>query len=206
MFKRENFTSYNGQNRGDELINEWKYVTSDGVADVISADYFKDVQQLLAVGDIIHVYVVAAEEVSGGASWYRMSYDVCVRSSEEGHVAALPIGELSGQGVLVNGTSGNTGTIGMGVGYTLYAAYCILSGKVSSGSNAIAVKNGSTTLYSGSVTAATGDGAVIALTKNGSASAALFDAASFGISAGGAAAAAGTITVVLNAAPTVAED
>jgi hypothetical protein len=102
--------------------------------------------------------------------------------------------------VLKNVNGGDAGTIPMGADYTLTAAYAILSGGVDSvgDSNGITVKNGSTTLFSGSIDSTTADGAVIALTKNGSASAASFKAASFAIlNDGGAAVAHGTVTVVL---------
>jgi hypothetical protein len=87
MFNRKNFINYNGQNRGSELINEWKYVSEDGLSEVMAADYFKDVQKLLSTGDIIRVYLVsqrASEE-----TYYRASVDLRL-SSESGHVNALP--------------------------------------------------------------------------------------------------------------------
>jgi hypothetical protein len=203
MFNRRNFTSYNGQERGSELLNEWKYVTSDGGGAVTGADYFKDVQKLLAVGDIIRVHVIAPEENSGEASYYCTSYDLCVRTWVAGHVCALPISVLGGQCELNNGTSGIVGTILMNTGYIVNSAYCILNGKVGSGSNTVTVKNGATVLYSGVLSAASADGSVITMEKNGSAGAALFDAAAFGISSSGATEASGSITVVLKADVTV---
>jgi hypothetical protein len=203
MFNVRNFISYNGQIRGDELINEWKYVTSEDPDELIVADYFAAVGRLLSVGDIIHVYRVSDEVTSGGAMWYRRSYDMCVRARTDGHVSALPVSELTGQGELENGTSGSASTIEIGTGYSVGVAYCILSGAVLIGSNTVTVKNGSTVLFTGVLEEGSGAGSVIMMAKNGSAGAGKFDAAVFSIECDGVASAAvGSITVVLNATVT----
>jgi hypothetical protein len=199
-FDIKKFTSVNAQGYGEELMNEWKYVTTDPEAALAVGDYFKDVQKSLAVGDLIRVYFFSPD--SGNGSYYQRKKVFCVRMSDsEGeHVAVLGTSGLDGQGVLKNINGGDASSIVMSSDYTLTAAYAILSGGVDSvgDANAITVKNGSTLLFSGSIDSTTGDGTVLALTKNGSASAGSFKAASFAIASdGGAAEAHGTVTVVL---------
>jgi hypothetical protein len=199
-FEIKKFTSVNAQGYGEGLMNEWKYVTTDPETALGVGDYFKDVQKSLAVGDLIRVYFFSPD--SGNGSYYQRSKVFCVRMSDgEGdHVAALGTSALDGQGVLKNISGGDAGTIPMSADYTVTAAYAILSGGVDSvgDANGITVKNGSTLLFSGSITSGTANGTVLALTKNGSASAASFKAASFAIANdGGAASAHGTVTVVL---------
>lgn len=199
-FEIKKFTSVNAQLYGEGLMNEWKYVTTDPEGALGVGDYFKDVQKSLAVGDLIRVYFFSPD--SGNGSYYQRNKIFCVRMSDsEGeHVAALGTSALDGQGVLKNINGGDAGTIPMGADYTLTAAYGILNGGVDSvgDENTISVKNGSTLLFSGAIDSSISDGAVISLTKNGSASAGSFKAASFAIANdGGAAEAHGTVTVVL---------
>jgi hypothetical protein len=204
MFKRNNFISYNGQPRGSELINEWKYVSIDGIEALTSADYFSEVVGLLSVGDIIHVFFIEDSSVSGGATHYRATTDLCVRVSAGGHVAVLPTAVMCGQCTIGNGGGASSGNIAMLVSSTIEDAYCVLSGGVDSDgdTNTVAVKNGSTVLYSATVTDSTADGEILAMAKNGSASAALFTADSFSVANSGEATQAhGTVTVVINASP-----
>jgi hypothetical protein len=199
-FDIKKFTSVNAQLYGEGIMNEWKYVTTDPEGALGVGDYFKAVQKSLAVGDLIRVYFFSPD--SGNGSYYQRNKIFCVRMSDgEGeHVAALGTSSLDGQGVLKNINGGDAGTIPMAADHTLSGAYAILSGGVDSSGdeNTISVKNGTTLLFSGSVDSTTADGAVISLTKNGSASAGSFKAASFAIANdGGAAEAHGTVTVVL---------
>jgi hypothetical protein len=74
-FKRENFTSVNAQLYGKELINEWKYVTSDDVPTRASADYFGDVQKSLYPNDMVYV------------SWFPLTRGMIPITNEKGHSA-----------------------------------------------------------------------------------------------------------------------
>jgi hypothetical protein len=198
MFDRRNFISYNGQNRGSELANEWRYVTGDSGEDVTGADYFADVQKLLTVGDSIRVQFMGTLE--GGDVYYRSFATLTVALSKYGHIVALPVGVLNGACELDNGNAGSAGVIEMNAGYTVGDAYCVLDGEVLAGTNVITVKNGTTTLFTGSFVAGSVVGTVVKLAKNGSAAADKFAAASFSVTNSGAATdASGRATVVLNA-------
>jgi hypothetical protein len=102
--------------------------------------------------------------------------------------------------LLKNTNGGDAGVIVMSADYAVTAAYAIMSGGVDSDgdTNTITVKNGTITLFTAIMTNGTADGAVIGMTKNGSASAESFQASSFAIANDGAAAIAhGTVTIVL---------
>jgi hypothetical protein len=205
MFNRKSFTSFNGQLFGSALINDWKYVTTDNAAVLSSADYFSEVQPLLSVGDVIHAYHVSTDQDGNATSFVTDIGTLIVRTSDrEGcHVAVLPKHDLDGQGVLKNSNVGDNITIAMSAAHTLTEAYCILSGAVDSDGDetTITVSNGATLLFSATMDNTIANGAAIKMTKNASASAASFSAASFAVSTdGGAANAHGTITVVLGAA------
>jgi hypothetical protein len=200
-FNRNKFLSVNGQPGGITTLNEWKYVTADGVDEMATADYFRDVQGSLAVGDLIHTFLIAEPPAGSNANWFCGKTMLCVRMSDSsgGHVAALPVSTLDGMGVVKNIPAGDATTIAMATGLTIYAAYAILTGGVDSagGSNVITVKNGATTLFSATIDGNTADGSVIPMVKS-AAAAALFDANEFGVENSGAAAQAhGIVTVVL---------
>jgi hypothetical protein len=199
-FDRNKFLSVNGQPGGITTLNEWKYVTADGVDEMATADYFRDVQGSLAVGDIIHTFFIAEPAAGATTNWFRKKGTLCVRMSDSAgnHVSALPTSTLDGMGVVRNIPAGDASTIVMAAGLTVHTAYAILSGKVDSAgtNNVITVKNGATTLFSATINGNTADGSVLPMAK--SAAAALFDAPEFGIQNSGAAAHAhGIVTIVL---------
>jgi hypothetical protein len=198
MFDRRNFISSNGQIRGSELANEWRYVSEDAADTIAAADYFAPVQSLLAVGDTIRVQLM--EKFGSGHAYYRSIVVLSVVLSENGHVVAVPIAGLCGQCELTNGSVGSSGVINMDAGYTVGEAYCVLDGEVLAGTNVITVKNGTTTLFTGSLVAGSGVGTIVPLAKNGSAAADKFAAASFSVTNSGAATdASGLAIVQLNA-------
>jgi hypothetical protein len=197
MFDRRNFISYNGQNRGSELANEWRYVTGDSEGDVAGADYFADVQKLLTVGDSIRVQFIGT--LGSGDVYYRSFAALTVALSKDGHIVALPVGGLNGECELDNGNAGSAGAIEMNAGYTVSDAYCVLDGHVAAGTNVITVKNDATTLFTGSLVSGSAIGTVVKLTKNGAAAADEFAAVSFSVTNSGAATdASGRAIVVLN--------
>jgi hypothetical protein len=204
MFNRKSFTSFNGQLFGSALINDWKYVTTDNAAALSAADYFSEVQPLLAVGDVIHAYHVSSDQDGNGTKFVTAIGTFIVRTSdrEGSHVATLPKHDLDGHGVLANGNVGDNTTIAMSTAHTLTEAHCILSGAVDSAGDGatVTVSNGETLLFSATINNTIANGAVIKMAKDGDAEADDFSAASFAVSTdGGAANAHGIITVVLDA-------
>ena len=176
-FNKTNFISVNGQPRGSELINDWKYVTSGSLSTLTAADYFVDIVDTLKVGDIIQVYYIQSGDEhlcqdadSSPAQLYTTTDRLIVRlcNNKSRHVAALPVGISSAEVFLNNVNAGDATTITIPEGEKLADAYCILNGKVDSAdsTNTVTIKNGATTLFTGEITTATADGAVIKMTKS----------------------------------------
>jgi hypothetical protein len=164
---------------------------------ITGANYFAEVQSLLAVGDTIRVQLM--EKFGSGNASYRSIVILSVVLGQDGQVVALPIAGLCGQCELANGSARSSDVINIDGVDTVGDAYCVLDGNVLAGTNVITVKNSTTTVFSGSLIVGSGVGTIVALTKNGSASADKFAAASFSVSFSGAATdASGHAIVVLN--------
>jgi hypothetical protein len=159
-FNRNKFLSVNGQPSGVSTLNEWKYITVDGIGELTSADYFRDVQRSLAVGDIIHLFSVADPTIGADGNRLRKTATLCVRMSDYvgNRVAALPLSPLDGMGVVKNTPFGDATAIAMEAGFTVHSAHAILSETVADDGNTIAVKNGETVLFSATVGEGTADG------------------------------------------------